>query len=49
MIKVGILTFHASHNYGSALQAYALKKIINKIDNCMCEIINYSTSKKRNV
>ena len=24
-MKIGILTFHASHNYGSMLQAYALQ------------------------
>lgn len=28
MKKVGILTFHASHNYGSVLQAYALSSYI---------------------
>ena len=26
MKKIGIMTFHASHNYGSVLQAYALSK-----------------------
>ena len=26
MRKIGQLTFHASHNYGSVLQAYALSK-----------------------
>ena len=28
MRKVGCLTFHASHNYGSCLQAYALQRVI---------------------
>lgn len=28
MKKVGILTFHASHNYGSVLQAYALSSYV---------------------
>lgn len=28
MDKVGILTFHAAHNYGSMLQAFALKLVI---------------------
>ena len=31
MIKhVGILTFHASHNYGSMLQAYALQTYLER-------------------
>lgn len=44
MKKIGILTFHASHNCGSMLQAYALQQILNnkfKINN---EIINYSSA-----
>ena len=42
-MKVGILTFHASHNYGSMLQAYALQKILNVlgIEN---EIINFRSA-----
>ena len=28
MSKIGILTFHGSHNYGSMLQAYALQKCL---------------------
>ena len=28
-MKVGIITFHCSYNYGSALQAFALQKYIN--------------------
>ena len=41
-MKVGILTFHASHNYGSMLQAYALQKVLSNfgIEN---EIINFRT------
>ena len=30
MKKVGIITFHNAHNYGAVLQAYALKKYIQK-------------------
>lgn len=41
MKKVGTLTYHRSHNYGSVLQAYALEKVINSIDNTSCEIIDY--------
>ena len=38
-MKVGILTFHAAHNFGSMLQAYALQKTVEKTGN-ICEIIN---------
>ena len=27
-MKIGILTFHYCNNYGAALQAYALKKVL---------------------
>lgn len=40
--KVGIITFHASHNYGSMLQAYALQQTILGMG-LDCEIINYRT------
>ena len=30
MKKIGCVTFHASHNYGSVLQAYALQEYIKK-------------------
>lgn len=41
-MKTGILTFHASHNYGSMLQAYALQTTIQKMGH-ECEIINLRT------
>jgi hypothetical protein len=41
MKKVGILTFHYINNYGAILQAYALKKAIDKFDGYTAEIINY--------
>lgn len=41
-MKIGILTFHASHNYGSMLQAYALQKTLRKIG-YSSEIINLRT------
>lgn len=41
MIKVGILTFHDAHNYGAVLQAYALKRYIQKLDDVDVKIINY--------
>ncbi|MCP3941557.1 MAG: polysaccharide pyruvyl transferase family protein [Desulfobacteraceae bacterium] len=41
--KIGILTFHKVDNYGAVLQAYALKKAIEKIDRRLkIEIIDYS-------
>ena len=33
MKKIGHLTFHASHNYGSVLQAYALTKQLQLMGN----------------
>ncbi len=39
-MKVGILTFHDAHNYGAVLQAYALKKYIQKLGHEV-KIINY--------
>lgn len=46
MKKVGTITFHAAHNYGSVLQAYALKKVINDLgfEN---EIINFRTDRQK--
>ncbi len=46
MDKVGILTFHAAHNYGSMLQAFALKAIISTLG-YKCEIINYRNKKQK--
>lgn len=41
MKRIGILTFHRAHNYGSVLQAYALQKTIESLGECVCEIIDY--------
>lgn len=41
MKKIGIITFHASHNCGSFLQSYALQQFLIK-NNFNAEIINYS-------
>lgn len=47
-IKTGTVTFHASHNYGSMLQAYALQRTLTKILGVENEIINYrSEAQKR--
>lgn len=40
--SVGIITFHASHNYGSMLQAYALQHVVSDMG-FYCEIINFRT------
>lgn len=40
MKKVGIITMHKVINYGSALQAYALQRVIEKLG-YDCEIIDY--------
>lgn len=48
MKKVGIITWHYSENYGSALQTYALKKSIEKIGkNAM--VINYRAGARTNL
>lgn len=47
-MKIGILTFHKSENYGSVLQAYALcKKLISLDSNNQVEIVDYSNEKQR--
>ena len=30
--KIGIITFHAADNFGSALQAYALEKVLQSLE-----------------
>ena len=44
MKKIGTITFHASYNHGSCLQAYALQKYIQNIAS---EDISYEIIKKR--
>lgn len=39
-MKVGIITFHCSYNFGSALQAYALQRAVTSLGN-ECLIIDY--------
>lgn len=38
-MRIGVVTFHASHNYGSMLQAYALQVVLQKMGH-QTEIIN---------
>ena len=45
--KIGIITFHASHNCGSILQAYALQNFIVNTWNVECEIINFSNEEQQ--
>ena len=46
-MKIGIITFHASLNCGSMLQAYALKHILEEKYHNEVEIINYSNFGQR--
>lgn len=48
MKKVGIITFHASHNYGSMLQAYALQQTVLGLG-YKCEIINFRTKRQKSI
>lgn len=48
-MRIGILTFHASHNCGSMLQAFALQYIVSNKFHHQCELINYANSASRNM
>ena len=48
MKKVGILTFHASYNYGSMLQAFALQHILKNFG-YESKIINFRTEKQKKI
>ena len=39
-MKIGILTFHRGHNYGAALQCYALQEVLKSMGHDVC-VINY--------
>lgn len=45
-MRIGILTFHASHNYGSMLQAYALQTFLRS-KGCDVKIINLRPKAQR--
>ena len=45
-MKIGIITFHAAHNYGSMLQAYALQTFLERNGNIV-EIINFRPKSQR--
>lgn len=42
-MKIGIITFQSSYNYGSVLQAFALSRAISKLGHSV-EIINYTNT-----
>lgn len=48
MKKVGCITFHSAHNYGSVLQAYALQEFIKlNFPDMVYKIINLRTERQR--
>jgi len=49
--KIATITFHASHNYGSCLQAYALQEYVKKLHNNECEygIVNLRTDIQKDI
>ena len=49
MKKIGIMTFHRSHNNGSMLQALALQNIISEKYGCQAEIIDFSNWAQQNM
>ncbi|MDO5406084.1 MAG: polysaccharide pyruvyl transferase family protein [Eubacteriales bacterium] len=48
MNKIGIITYHAAYNYGSALQAYATQCAVEKLG-YKAEIINYRMPEQKNI
>lgn len=49
MKKVGLITYHASHNIGSMLQTYAMQHILNEKYKMDVEIINFSSKAQQNM
>lgn len=47
-MKIGILTFVGTSNYGAALQAYALQRVLTQ-QRVQCEVIDYSPEVIRNM
>ena len=45
MKRVGIISYHSGHNYGTMLQAYALQYAISKLGIQEAEYINYVDGK----
>ena len=49
MKKIGLITYHASHNIGSMLQTYALQYILKEKYKCDVEIIDFSSKAQKNM
>lgn len=48
MKKIGLITFHAAHNYGSMLQNYALQRAIRSLsDDFQVETINMRSTRQK--
>ena len=47
-MRIGVITFHASHNYGSMLQAWALQTYLAKLGHVV-EIVNYRSKIQRSI
>lgn len=47
--KIACVTFHAAHNYGSNLQAYALQEYVSTLTNCEYRIINLRTKIQKDI
>ena len=47
-LEIGIITFHASHNYGSMLQAYALQSTLQGLG-ADVTIINYRSQIQQDI
>ena len=49
--RIGTITFHASYNHGSCLQAYALQEFTKDLmgEGCCYEIINLRTETQKNI
>lgn len=47
--KVGLITFHASHNLGSLAQTYALQYVLNVKLGGRVEVIDFSSANQRNM
>ena len=47
--KVGIITYHASHNCGSFLQSYAIENVIRNEFGKEPEIIDFSNEGQQNI
>ena len=48
-MKIGMMTFHASHNCGSMLQAFALQHTLIEKFGYDAEIIDFSNNAQRNM